>query len=286
MSSARRDALRVETSDGKVDEVTEVFATDVHLDLAHLRIARSDLKPLPLGDSDKLRQGDRIVAMGNPEGLAYSVVEGVISEPQRDIDGLPMIQVALPIERGNSGGPLLDRQGRVLGLLTLKSARTDNLGFAMPVNDLKKLLEKPNPVPMSRWLTIGVLNPRVWKPLMGAQWTQRAGVVSVEQPGEWFRRALACACGSRKSRARNLRPKSPCGSTTRRALPGWRSARTAATGTTDSIPRAENCASRVSTAADVFTWKILADAASDAYRPGEWNTLRVHVDANRASSAS
>ena len=68
----------LETSDGRVEEVTEVFATDVHLDLAILRVPRQDLTPLPLGDSDKLRQGDRIVAMGNPEGLAYSVVEGVI----------------------------------------------------------------------------------------------------------------------------------------------------------------------------------------------------------------
>ena len=79
IGEARR--LKVETSDGKVEEVTEVFASDVHLDLALLRVSRKDLKPLPLGDSDKLRQGDRIVAMGNPEGLAYSVVEGVISEP-------------------------------------------------------------------------------------------------------------------------------------------------------------------------------------------------------------
>ena len=171
IGEARR--IRVETSDGKVEEVTEVFASDVRLDLAILRIARKDLKPLPLGDSEKLRQGDRIVAMGNPQGLAFSVVEGVISEPQRDIDGLKMIQVALPIERGNSGGPLLDRQGRVLGLLTLKSARTDNLGFAMPVNELKKLIAKPNPVPMSRWLTIGVLNPRVWKQIGRASCRER-----------------------------------------------------------------------------------------------------------------
>ena len=190
IGDARR--IRVETSDGKVEEVTEVFATDVHLDLAILRVARKDLKPLPLGDSEKLRQGDRIVAMGNPEGLAYSVAEGVISEPRREIEGVAMIQVAVPIERGNSGGPLLDRQGRVLGLLTLKSARTDNLGFAMPVNELKKLIEKPNPVPMSRWLTIGVLNPRVWKPLMGAQWSQRAGVVNVEQPGDGFGGRALC----------------------------------------------------------------------------------------------
>jgi serine protease Do len=111
IGDARR--IKVETSDGKVEEVTEIFASDARLDLAILRIARKDLRPLPLGDSEKLRQGDRIVAMGNPQGLAFSVVEGVISEPQRDVDGVKMIQVAVPIEPGNSGGPLLDRQGRL-----------------------------------------------------------------------------------------------------------------------------------------------------------------------------
>jgi serine protease Do len=174
----------------------------VHLDLAILRVGRKDLKPLSLGDSDTLRQGERIVAMGNPVGLAFSVVEGVVSEPKRDIDGMPMIQLAVPIERGNSGGPLLDRQGRVLGLLTMKSARTENLGFAMPVNELKKLLEKPNPVPMNRWLTIGVLNPRVWKPLMGAQWSQHAGVVNVQQAGEGFGGRSLCLWRSRRRSSR------------------------------------------------------------------------------------
>ena len=278
IGDARR--IRVETSDGKVEEVTEVFATDVHLDLAILRIARKDLKPLPLGDSDKLRQGDRIVAMGNPEGLAYSVVEGVISEPKRDIDGLPMIQVALPIERGNSGGPLLDRQGRVLGLLTMKSLRTDNLGFAMPVNELKKLIAKPNPVPMSRWLTIGVLNPRVWKPLMGAQWSQRAGMVSVEQPGDGFGGRALCLWMAEKPGAQfeaevtvHLDDEAGAAGLAFCADGGDRHYGFYPTGGKMRLTRFDG--------ADVFTWKILADAASDAYRPGEWNTLRVHVNGKR-----
>jgi len=278
IGDARR--IRVETSDGKVEEVTEVFASDAHLDLAILRIARKDLKPLPLGDSDKLRQGDRIVAMGNPEGLAYSVVEGVVSEPQRDIEGLKMIQVALPIERGNSGGPLLDRQGRVLGLLTLKSARTDNLGFAMPVNELKKLIAKPNPVPMSRWLTIGVLNPRVWKPLMGAQWTQRAGVVSVEQPGDGFGGRALCLWMEEKPGAQfeaevtvRLDDEAGAAGLTFCSDGGDRHYGFYPTGGKMRLTRFDG--------ADVFTWKILADAASDAYRPGEWNTLRVRVDDDR-----
>ena len=278
IGDARR--IRVETSDGKVEEVTEVFATDVRLDLAILRIARKDLKPLPLGDSDKLRQGEHIVAMGNPEGLTHSVVEGVISEPKRDIEGVPMIQVALPIERGNSGGPLLDRQGRVLGLLTMKSLRTDNLGFAMPVNELKKLLAKPNPVPMSRWLTIGVLNPRVWKPLMGAQWSQRAGVVSVEQPGDGFGGRALCLWMAEKPGAQfeaevtvRLDDEAGAAGLAFCSDGGERHYGFYPTGGKLRLTRFDG--------ADVFTWKILADAASDAYRPGEWNTLRVHVDGER-----
>jgi serine protease Do len=278
IGEARR--IRVETSDGKIEEVTEVVATDVHLDLAIVRIGRKDLKPLPLGDSDKLRQGDRIVAMGNPEGLAYSVVDGVVSEPRRDIDGIPMIQVAVPIEHGNSGGPLLDRQGRVLGLLTMKSARTDNLGFAMPVNALKKLIEKPNPVPMSRWLTIGVLNPRVWKPLMGAQWTQRAGVVNVEQPGDGFGGRALCLWMAEKPGAQfeaevtvRLDDEAGAAGLTFCSDGGDRHYGFYPTGGKLRLTRFDG--------ADVYSWKILADSASDAYRPGDWNTLRVHVDDER-----
>lgn len=183
IGEARR--IQVETSDGEKHDVTEVFASDVHLDLAIVRIAKSGLKPLALGDSAQVKQGEPVVAMGNPEGLAFSVVEGVVSA-LREIEEVPMIQVAMPIERGNSGGPLLDKQGQVLGLLTLKSMKTENLGFAMPINALKPMIEKPNRVPMSRWLTIGVLDRRAWKPMMGAQWTQHAGIIKSEMMGDGF----------------------------------------------------------------------------------------------------
>jgi len=278
IGDARR--IRVETSDGQTEEVTEVFASDVRLDLAILRIARKNMKPLPLGDSAKLRQGDHIVAMGNPEGLAFSVVEGVISEPRREIEGLAMIQVAVPIEHGNSGGPLLDRYGRVLGLLTMKSARTDNLGFAMPVNELKKLLAKPNPIPMSRWLTIGVLNPRIWKPLMGAQWSQHAGVVNVEQPGDGFGGRALCLWMAEKPGAQfeaevtvKLDDEAGAAGLAFCSDGGDRHYGFYPTGGKLRLTRFDG--------ADIFTWNILADAASKAYRPGDWNTLRVHVDDER-----
>src|SRR5262249_34164072 len=133
-------------------------------------------------DSDKLHDGQAVVAMGNPLGLEHSVVAGVLSG-RREIDGRAMLQVAIPIEKGNSGGPLLDRQGRVHGLLTMKSLKTENLGFAVPINALKPLIEKPNPVSISRWLTIGVLDADDWTVLPGPRWRQRAGKILVEGRG-------------------------------------------------------------------------------------------------------
>jgi S1-C subfamily serine protease/regulator of sirC expression with transglutaminase-like and TPR domain len=272
--------IKVETSDGRQHEVSEVVASDARLDLAIVRVASRELKALVLADSRKARQGQPIVAMGNPMGMTYSVVEGVISEPQREIEGQPMLQVAVPIEQGNSGGPLLDRQGRVLGLLTLKSALSENLGFAMPVNALKLLMEKPNSIPMERWLTIGVLNPRFWKTLLGAQWSQRAGIVNVSQSGAGFGGRSLCLwheeppsdvfeatvtvrlqdeagaaglafCADGKDRHYGFYP----------------------TGGRMRLTRFDG--------PDVFSWKILEEKDVAAYRAGDWNTLRVSVNGER-----
>ena len=177
--------ITVETADGKKFEVTEVHAFDRPLDLALVRVNAKDLPALPLGDSDSLKQGQAVVAIGNPHGLKHSVVAGVVSGT-REIDGRQMIQLAIPIEQGNSGGPVLDMQGRVHGLLTMKSAVTENLGFAMPSNALKTLIAKPNPTLMSRWLTIDPLDPQKWTTLFGARWQQRAGRILVDGMGSGF----------------------------------------------------------------------------------------------------
>lgn len=174
--------ISVELQDGRKFDVTAVEATERSHDLAILRIDAKNLPALPLGNSDELQDGQPIVAIGNPVGLERSVVSGVLSG-RREIDGRTMLQVAMPIERGNSGGPLLDLRGHVHGILTLKSLKTENLGFAMPVNALKPLLASPNPVPMSRWFTIGVLDPDEWQALPGGRWRQRAGRLLVDGRG-------------------------------------------------------------------------------------------------------
>lgn len=177
--------VSVQFADGKSYPVVEVFASDKTLDLALIKIAKNDLKPLKLQLQEDVLDGQTAVALGNPLGLKHSVVSGVISG-QRDVEGRQMLQLAMPIERGNSGGPVLDAQGRVVGITTLKSMLKENLGFAVPVGQLKLLLDKPNPVPMSQWLTIGKIDEADWKPLFGANWRQRAGKITVDGTGDGF----------------------------------------------------------------------------------------------------
>jgi S1-C subfamily serine protease/regulator of sirC expression with transglutaminase-like and TPR domain len=279
IGEARR--IEVEFSDGERFPVIEITAHDIPLDLAVLRIAKKGLKPLRLGDSENLVQGEPIVAMGNPQGLDFSVVEGVISEPRREImaQGVnrEMIQAAVPIERGNSGGPMLNRKGEVLGLLTLKSLRTENLGFAMPVSELKKLVDKPNPIPMSRWLTIGVLDAKLWKTRLGATWTQRAGVVKANGLGDGFGGRTLClwqvdepGVPFEAQVSVRLEDESGAAGLIFCSDGGDRHYGFYPTAGKMRLTRFEG--------PDVYSWTILADLETDAYRPGDWNQLRVRVE--------
>lgn len=275
IGEARR--LEVEMANGDKHEVVEVTATDAHWDLALLRVAKKGLKAIPLADSDETKQGQPIVAMGNPAGLAFSVVDGVVSEFPDVINDIPMIRLAVPIEKGNSGGPLLDRRGHVLGILTLKSARTENLGFAMPVNELKRLIESPNPVPMDRWLTIGVLNPKLWTPLLGARWTQHAGVIQAVSTGSGFGgRSLCLWANEPESEAFEVSVKVKLGEEAGAAgLVFCSDGKDAHYGFYPSggklrLTRFEG--------PDVYSWVVLADIPSAAYQPNDWNHLRVRVE--------
>src|SRR4051812_13649325 len=162
--------ISVQTADGKSLAVKAIHASDRALDLAILQVDAEDLPTLQMSEQ-KPADGEAVVVVGNPQGLKHSVVSGVISGT-REIDGRNMLQLAIPVEPGNSGGPVVDMQGRVLGVVTMKSAVTQNLGFAVSVSDLKTLRDKPNPVPMDRWLTIGAIDHTQWDPLYGARWQQ------------------------------------------------------------------------------------------------------------------
>jgi S1-C subfamily serine protease len=137
------------TLDDASQHTAKVIFRDAANDLALLKIdGRSDLKVLPLGDSDKLQVGQKVLAIGNPFGLDQTLTTGIISalnreiadENSRKLDGL--IQTDAAINPGNSGGPLFDSQGSVIGVNTAIYGAGGNIGigFAMPINRAKLML--------------------------------------------------------------------------------------------------------------------------------------------------
>jgi serine protease Do len=118
----------------------KLIGMDREMDVAVIKIDRAGLAPLSLGNSDAVRQGELVMAFGNPRGLEGSVSMGIVSSMSREIhpdDMLAYIQTDAPINPGNSGGPLIDAQGRVVGLNTFilsQSGGSEGLGFAIPSN--------------------------------------------------------------------------------------------------------------------------------------------------------
>lgn len=127
----------------------KVLAADQLNDLALIQIeADREFPWLPLGDSDNLKVGQKVLAIGNPFGLQGTLTTGIISSVGRTIESQDgyledMIQTDAAINPGNSGGPLLDSSGSVIGVNTAIYGRTGNIGigFAMPISRAKPLLE-------------------------------------------------------------------------------------------------------------------------------------------------
>jgi len=130
-----------------------VVGVDPSTDLALLKLdeQRRALSPIPLGDSDAVRVGDEVVAIGNPFGLERTVTRGIVSALQRQIQAPngftidKVIQTDAAINKGNSGGPLLDARGRVIGVNAQIESQTGGnigIGFAIPVNTVKKVVKE------------------------------------------------------------------------------------------------------------------------------------------------
>jgi S1-C subfamily serine protease len=112
----------------------EVLDTDRELDLALLRLPA----PLPnaavVGRSDALGVGDEVMAVGSPRKMYFSVSRGMVSFPNRFLDGVEYIQTDLPINVGNSGGPLVDDEGNVVGIVSFILRDSQGISFALPID--------------------------------------------------------------------------------------------------------------------------------------------------------
>ncbi|OHE23885.1 MAG: peptidase [Syntrophus sp. RIFOXYC2_FULL_54_9] len=137
------DKIIVKLSDGKEYEA-KAIGKDAKTDIALIKIKTADSLPVAdTGDSDKLRVGDWVMAIGNPFGLEQTVTAGIVSAKGRVIGAGPydnFIQTDASINPGNSGGPLFNMEGKVIGINTAIVAQGQGIGFAIPINMAKTIL--------------------------------------------------------------------------------------------------------------------------------------------------
>ncbi len=129
------------TYDGKQHSVSEI-GEDTNMDIILLQINDTGYTPLTLGDSDNVQIGEKVIAIGNPLGLQFSVSEGIVSAINRPGEnGLNVyIQTDASLNPGNSGGPLLDVNGNVIGINNFKINGSENIGFALESNSIKSTI--------------------------------------------------------------------------------------------------------------------------------------------------
>ena len=135
---------------GSIEYKAKILGADPYMDLAVLEIeSDEEFKPVKFGDSDKARVGDWVIAIGNPYGFGGTVTSGIISSRNRDI-GLTryddFIQTDASINQGNSGGPLFDLDGKVIGINTAiiapGASGSIGIGFAIPANPASKVINQ------------------------------------------------------------------------------------------------------------------------------------------------
>ena len=146
------DTVTVATFDEETYDA-KVIGYDENSDIAILKVEATNLKPVTVGDSDKLRVGDPVYAIGNPLGeLTFSLTHGIVSALSRNVTTgshtMNLIQTDCAINSGNSGGALFNSRGEVVGITNAKysasgfsnEAEIDNVGFAIPVNSVTRIV--------------------------------------------------------------------------------------------------------------------------------------------------
>jgi S1-C subfamily serine protease len=128
----------------------ELIGSDPQSDIAllHVTLPKGPHAPAQLGDSDKLEIGQKVLAIGHPFGLGYAFSIGIVSgfgklfETKQEVFQERVIQTTTPINPGNSGGPLVDSEDRVIGINASILQGAQNIGFAIPINTVKSIVEE------------------------------------------------------------------------------------------------------------------------------------------------
>lgn len=176
----------VTLNNGK-EHTAKLIGSDKRTDLALLKIEAKDLQPLKMGNSEGLKKGQWVLAIGSPYDLESTVTSGIVSAINRDTgDYLPFIQTDVAINPGNSGGPLIDLQGRVVGVNTQIYTRSGGymgISFSIPINEALKVVEQLKETGTVQRGRIGVMIGEVQKEVadaLGLSDTNGALVSNVE----------------------------------------------------------------------------------------------------------
>jgi hypothetical protein len=146
--------VRVRLRDDRELEVVELLAASPEHDLALVRVVARGLPTVPLGDSDSMRPGDSVVAIGNPLGLEDTVSNGLVSARRKVSDGFEVLQISAPIAPGSSGGPIFNDRGEVIGIATAVLQGGQNINFGVPARYLVPMIDQPSPMPFTEFQTL------------------------------------------------------------------------------------------------------------------------------------
>lgn len=138
-----RSSVELESYENTV-YYADVFLFDEELDIALIYVENGNFESLPVGESDSITIGDDVYAIGAPAGMSFTLTKGTVSSRKRKINNEQFIQIDAALNSGNSGGPLLDNTGKVIGMNTMKINNTEGLGLAIPIERILKYIKGNN----------------------------------------------------------------------------------------------------------------------------------------------
>lgn len=161
---ANAKAMRIKFPSGEIYRNVYLISSDPTEDLAFLKIEAVDLPTIPLGNSNNMQLGDEVLLVGAPQGLEQTVSSGLISGIRLD-NGIRVLQTSAAASHGSSGGPLLNRSGEAVGVMSFKVVDGENLNFTIPINYVRGKLG-----------TLNLSNPKAFSSLKDYQSEQHRGV--------------------------------------------------------------------------------------------------------------
>lgn len=176
--------VSVQLANGEIFDSVSVLAIDERRDLAIVKVAGFNLPVLDLGNSDVLTVGEPVVIVGSPQGLEGTVTAGILSSVRDSGEGFKVLQTDAAVNPGNSGGPLINNKGQVIGVVSFKLRSAEGLNFAIPINYVRGLLNN-----LHEPMTLEQMR----KSLVGATSAVQQSGPSLKETLDWLKETIPLA---------------------------------------------------------------------------------------------